>query len=63
MVYFVVLSNSSAIFNINLKVNFDAEKKAGAIFLLILAVPKPLFSVTHHPLHPFLAPKSPVVQH
>ena len=26
------------------------KKKMGAIFFLILAVPKPFFSVTHHPL-------------
>ena len=43
--------------------NGTVGKKTGAVFLLILADPKPLFSVTHHPLHPFLAPKSPVVQY
>ena len=43
--------------------NGTVEKKTGAVFLLILAISKPVFSVTHHPLHPFLAPKSTVVQH
>ena len=43
-------------------INTTIEKKTGAVFCLILASLKPLFSVTHHPLHPFLAPKSTVLQ-
>ena len=43
--------------------NGTIEKKTGAVFFLILAVAKPLFSVTNHPSHLFLAPKSTVLQH
>ena len=43
--------------------NGTVEKKTGAIFFLILAIAKPLFCMTNHPLHPFLAPKSIVLQH
>ena len=41
--------------------NGTVEEKMGAVFFLILAIAKLLFSVTNHPLHPFLAPKSPVL--
>ena len=43
--------------------NGTIDKKPGAIFFLILAIAKPLFGMTNHPLHPFLAPKSTVLHY
>ena len=43
--------------------NSTTVKKMGAILCKISAISKSFFGVTNHPLHPFLAPKSTVLQH
>ena len=43
--------------------NGTIAKKMGAVVGQIFAGAAPLFSMTNHPLHPFLAPKSTVLHY